>query len=313
MLRDRSSRRHVAAFGLLVAASVGMLAVSGSGPVQELRRGVTFALTPVQEVLVTGTRSVMDVAGALGEIEDLRRENLQLSALVSELQDEVATLEALRQENGRLAEALRTQRALDHMTVAATVVNRQATDFERVITLDRGAESGVELGDAVVSEGGALAGSVVEVGTGWSSVRLLSDTRSLVIGLDATSRATGEVTGRLSSPLAMENIPVTDEVAAGDPIVTAGLDLGRRFRSAYPKNLLIGTVVDVQRDPGLVVQTALVEPAADLDRIETVLVIVDYTPPRRPTDGVDGGTLADEGDAITGEDGGDEAGGTDGP
>jgi rod shape-determining protein MreC len=125
-------------------------------------------------------------------------------------------------------------------------------------------------------------GIVVEVGSDHAFVRLLSDTRSLVIGLDVTSRATGEIRGRLSSPLAMLNVPVTQRVEIDDRVVSAGLDLGRGYRSSVPKGLLIGRVVDVRRDPAAVVQTALVEPAADLEGLELALVITDQRGPRPP-------------------------------
>ena len=40
-----------------------------------------------------------------------------------------------------------------------------------------------------------------------------------------------------------------------------------------PKGLLIGQVIDVRRDANDVVQTAYLQPAADLDKLEYVLVI----------------------------------------
>jgi hypothetical protein len=58
--------------------------------------------------------------------------------------------------------------------------------------------------------------------------------------------------------------------------VTAGLELGGGVRSPYPKGLLIGQVVDVRRDANAVVQTAYLQPAANLDKLEFVLVITDY-------------------------------------
>jgi rod shape-determining protein MreC len=282
MLRDRAARRRAVTFALLVAACLMLLAVGRSAPAQELRRGVNFALAPVQDALSNATRSLTSVLGAVTEIDQLRRDNLALTAHVDELEDEVSQLQAVREENARLARLLRTQRTLDRETVAAQVIARQVSQFERGITLDRGTEAGIELGHAVLSDGGALAGSVVEVGDGYAAVRLLSDTRTLVIGRDATTRATGEVIGRLSAPLAMANIPVTEEVSVGDQVVTAGLSLGRRFRSYYPPGLLIGRIVDVQQEPGSIVQTALVEPAAELDRLEHVLVVTDYSAPRPP-------------------------------
>lgn len=255
------------------------MSVSESAPLQELRRGINFALAPIRETLAQGTRSVTSVITAVTEIDRLRRENVELSERVERMADELDQLAAVRHENERLSRLLETRATLKRETIAAEVVARQSTQFERVITLDRGGDSGVELGDAVLSEGGALAGTIIEVGSNHATARLISDTRSLVIGIDSASRSTGEVIGRLSAPLAMGNIPATDRVEVGDIIVTAGISLGREFRSFYPRGLLIGRVVDVLMDPGAIVQTAFVEPAARLDHLETVLVITDYQAP----------------------------------
>ena len=48
------------------------------------------------------------------------------------------------------------------------------------------------------------------------------------------------------------------------------------IRSPYPKGFLIGTVIDARHDPNEVVQTVFLEPAANLDQLEFVLVITDY-------------------------------------
>ena len=102
MLRDRLARRRAVVFVLLVGLCLAMLVVSGSAPVQELRRGVIFAVSPVQDTLADGTRSVTSVLGAFGEIDTLRRENQDLQAQVAQLQDEIATLSSVRQESARL-------------------------------------------------------------------------------------------------------------------------------------------------------------------------------------------------------------------
>ena len=59
-------------------------------------------------------------------------------------------------------------------------------------------------------------------------------------------------------------------------VVSAGIELGGGVRSPYPKGLLIGQVVDVRRDANAVVQTAYLQPAADFDKLEFVLVVLDY-------------------------------------
>ena len=74
----------------------------------------------------------------------------------------------------------------------------------------------------------------------------------------------------------MQNIDVDETVQIGEEVLTAGIELPGGIRSPYPKGLLIGQVVDVRREPNAVVQTAYLEPAADLDKLEYVLVITDY-------------------------------------
>ena len=222
MLRDHTARRRLIVFAGLVATCLVMLLVSNSGPVQELRRGVNFAVAPVQGSLAEGTRSLTEVLGAFGEIDALRRENIDLRDSVQQLQDQVAAFESMVEENKRLTRLLEVRDRVPQATVAAGVIGRQATQFERVLTIDRGSASGIRQGAPVLSEGGALAGRISEVGENWAAVMLISDTRSLVIGLDSRTRATGEVTGRLSAPLAMANIPRTDRsrsmIASSRPV-----------------------------------------------------------------------------------------------
>jgi rod shape-determining protein MreC len=279
-LRDRSSRRRLVVFGGLVGACLVMLLVSDSGPVRELRRGVGFAIAPVQGSLADGTRSVTEVLGAFGEIDSLRRENTDLRDTVTRLQDELASLESVAEERERLAKLLEVRDRIEQATVAAGVIGGQASQFERVLTIDRGSASGIRAGDPVLSEGGALAGRISEVGENWASVMLISDTRSLVIGRDSRTRATGDVTGRLSAPLAMAKIKSTDRIDVGDRVVTAGIDL-KRFQSLFPPGIPIGRVVDVQAEAGAIFKTALVQPQADLDHLEDVLVLVDLEGRRR--------------------------------
>lgn len=282
MLQNRATRRRIITYATLVAAALLMLAASTTAPMVDLRHAINYALTPLQSGLAQVTRSVTSIVGAVGDIDQLRRQNDQYAAQIEQLQTQVQQLAAIKTENDRLAALLGIRGTLDYHTEPATVIGRQATQYERVVTLDRGTDSGIATGDPVLSEGGALAGMVVDAGSNYASVMLVNDTRSVVIGLDQASRATGEVDGRLSGPLAMTKVPTTQTVAVGDTVVTAGLDLGADVRSPFPKGILIGRVVDVQTDPTAIVQTALVQPATDLDNLEYVLVITDAQPAATP-------------------------------
>jgi rod shape-determining protein MreC len=283
-LRERRTpRRRALIFTGIVAACLVLLALGRTEPAQELRRGIHYAVSPIQAALAGGTRSVTQVLGAFAEIDQLRQANRTLRGQVEELTQQVEELAGLREENARLNKVLDTRRALarDHETMLATVIGREATQFERVITLDRGSDSAIEVGDAVLSDGGALVGTVVEVGPTYSYVRLINDSRSLVAGRDSRTRATGMISGRLAQPLEMTDIRVTDKIEIGHTVETAGINEGRRFQSLYPRGLVVGQIIDVRQNPGSVVQTAFVEPAADLDHLESVLVITSFDNGRR--------------------------------
>ncbi|HEY7701552.1 MAG TPA: rod shape-determining protein MreC, partial [Candidatus Limnocylindrales bacterium] len=107
-------------------------------------------------------------------------------------------------------------------------------------------------------------------------VQLVNDTASTVIGELASSGATGEVVGQLGGVLVMRNVDATETIQLGDEVLTAGIELPGGVRSPYPKGLLLGQVVDIVRDANAVVQTAYLQPAADLDKLAYVLLITDY-------------------------------------
>lgn len=283
--QTRATRRWIFTYAFLIALCLILIALSSAGPVQDLRRGINFAVSPIQGTLAGATRSITSIFTAIGEIDQLRRENRSLTDQVAALENEIQQLQAVKTENERLSQLLGLKATLEYSTVVAAVIGRQATNLERIVTLNRGTDAGVAVGDPVLSEGGALVGVVIDAGTNYSSVMLISDPRSVVIGMDVVSRATGELQGRLSALLEMTNIPTTEQIAPDDTIVTAGIDLGGPSRAPFPPGLLIGRVVEVQNDASAVVQTALIQPAANLDDLEHALVVIDFQPPVVPKPG----------------------------
>jgi len=276
VLNSRSVRRQIVVYVLMLAVSMLMLAFSHSAPVTELRRGVGFALAPIQQTLRGSAQTLGSVFSTIGEIERLRQQNEDLARRLNEVEAQNQGLESLRAQNELLTALLAVHSSFDYETVAAEVISKRITDQERGISLDRGTDVGIEVGDPVIGPGGALIGQVVDAGSGYSRVLLISDTRVNVAGLVESSRAVGLISGHLGQPLEMVNIPAEVTVNIGESVVTAGIELAAGIRSPYPKGLLIGSVAFVSRSPDQLFQTALLTPAADLDRLEYVLVITNY-------------------------------------
>jgi len=276
LFATRSARRRGIAYGLLLAATLILMAFSSAPPVVEFQKGIGYAFRPVQSFLADIARGVDSVAGAVTEIDQLRRTNEALLRENDRLRVESGRAAEVARENTQLTGLLQLRSGLDYTTVAATVIGRESSDFRRVVTIDVGTDQGVTVGDVVIAAGGALAGRVIEAGSAASSVLLINDTSSTVIGQVQSSAATGEVNGQLGGVLSMQDIDSTEKVRIGEEVVTAGIELGSGVRSPYPKGLLIGQVVDVTRDANAVVQTAYLQPSAELDKLEYLLVITDY-------------------------------------
>jgi rod shape-determining protein MreC len=272
----RAGRRRGATYAILVALSLFLLGVGSAPPLQELRHAMGFALAPIQGALSGAARSTGSLAGALLSIDRLRTTNEQLDQENEQLRAQNQQLGEVRAENAQLTALLHARSALQYTTVEGTVVGRGVAPNERVATLDVGSARGVAVGDVVVGPGPSLVGRVVEVGGNYSRLVLLSDPRLSVVGMTQVGRAIGEVQGQLGASLAMSQIPSTEKVDINENVVTAGLSLGDCVRSPYPKGLLIGRVVDVRKDPSAIVQTALVQPAVPLDKLEFALVVTDY-------------------------------------
>jgi rod shape-determining protein MreC len=275
LLASRTTRRRGIAFATLVAVCLVLMAFSGSPGVRELRNGITFAFQPALSTLDGVGGAISSIFTALSEMDTLRLDNAQLRDENDRLRAENARLAEIQRENELLTGLLQLRNGFSYETVAAEVISWESSEFRRLVTLDRGTDDGVENGDVVIAQGGALAGRVIEVGPNFAKVLLITDTESTVIGM-LPSAGTGEVVGQVNGVLVMTRIDVDEEVDPGMEIVTAGIELSGGARSPFPKGLLIGQVIDARRDANAVVQTAFLLPAAPLDRLEYVLVITNY-------------------------------------
>lgn len=273
---NRAARRRSVTYIALLATSLVLMTTSANPLVRDIQHGIAFGFKPFQQAIDGLARDVISIGGAITEIDQIRVENEALRSENVQLRIDKQTTDELRRENDQLTSLLQLRHGLTFRTLAATVIARESSEARRVITIDRGSDDGLQAGFVIVAAGGALAGRIIDVGPDFAHVVLISDTTSTVIGQLLGSTATGRVEGQLGGALLMEDVDSNVEVPLGQEVFTAGIELGGGIRSPYPKGLLIGRVVDVKRDPNAVVQTVYLEPAADLDRLEFLLVITDY-------------------------------------
>ncbi|HKO34785.1 MAG TPA: rod shape-determining protein MreC [Candidatus Limnocylindria bacterium] len=267
-------------FAAFTIISLLLLLASQTDPAQTLQSISARALDPIRQAIGGIGSGIAGVFGTIGEIDRLRSENDDLRSRLASAEQRIAELQEAAVENAELRDLLGLTQTLDMDLLPVRIISRDPSNFTWEIGIDAGTDQGLAVGMPVVgsAEGaGALAGSIVSVGSDIATVRLIVDTRSNVVALDQRTRALGLVQGQLGGQLVMVQVDVTDDLAEGDPVVTAGLELAEgAARSPYPKGLLIGHVQAVQQDANALTQTGFVRPALDFDSLERLLVVTDY-------------------------------------
>ncbi len=197
------------------------------------------------------------------ENEALRIENDALKLTISQLQTRAA-------EADRLAGILGFKQTHEQVPmVGARVIAASAGTASRTIEVDRGERDGIRRNMAVITPDGAV-GKVIEVYRDTAQVLLLTDKDGGAGAMLVDSRTQGVVGGTGEPMNQMKYEANEDTVNVGEKIVTSGMD------KIFPRDIPVGTVVESKS--GNTFKQIRVEPAARLDRLEAVIVLLSQDP-----------------------------------
>ena len=203
------------------------------------------------------------------DLRGLRSENERLTRELTEARIGLQQERALAERSRTIQALLDLRTSLTVETVAAEVIAAAATPEFRTVTIGKGTTDGLRPDMAVVAPTGVV-GRVIVPAARAAKVQLLIDRSAAAGALVERSRAQGVVLGNGSDRLSLEYVAGSAEIAAGDTVVTSGID------GIYPKGFVIGLVEKVERTGGSY-GTIVVRPAVDFSALEEVLVVV--TPP----------------------------------
>ena len=269
--RSRSTRLLVAG---LVAASLTTITLDfrggQEGPLATIGRIGVAIITPLQEAVSTVFRPIGNVFSTIGELGSLREENARLRLEIRKIRGEqVRTLglERTVTDLKRLLD-LRGSLGFEGRTIGANVIAESVSNFEWAITIDRGAEDGVEL-DTPVIAGEGLVGRVVRVGKAASAVMLIIDPESHVAARISRTGETGLLAGRREEDLRLELIDTDAVVRPGEPVETSGYEGG-----IFPEGIPIGVVSEVVPSEIDLTKHVMVRPSVDFSALDHVLLIL---------------------------------------
>lgn len=265
--------RAVIIASLLIAALLAV--VSGLTGENIPSMLVQTALAPLR----SGANAVMNQAEQVYDYifryEQLAAENAALREQITQLQDDALAAAALRRENERLKE-LANLLAIheDYTVVDAYIIARSATnEWNSTLTINRGTSAGITEGMCAITENGAVVGLVVEVGPNYAVIKTVLDSSLQVSATLSENGYGGMVTGGYTSGhsdlLRMDYLPSAAIIRNNDQVVTAG-------STVYPRNLILGYVVDAGFEESAAAKYAMLQPAANIDELEQIFVITDY-------------------------------------
>ncbi|MDD5135987.1 MAG: rod shape-determining protein MreC [Candidatus Omnitrophica bacterium] len=196
----------------------------------------------------------------------LREENRLLRARIDLLNRKIEELKIVSSDNDRLKELLNFRKTIPFTTIPAQVIGRDPSNWSNSIIIDKGLSGGIKQNKAVLSTKG-LVGRVLEVGRYSSKILLITDPNSKVGVMIQRNRQGGILVGRPDSRCRMIYIALDSDVMPGDRVITAG------FGTIFPKDIIVGEVVRVDKEPGRLYKSALIKTAEDLSKLEEVMCI----------------------------------------
>lgn len=235
-----------------------------------LRVWTVGAVSPFQRAGAKGIGNLRGTWSHYFALQNASRENEQLRHENDELKLKLSQLQGKAAEADRLAELLNFRQSQHNVPMlTARVIGTSADTASQTIYLDRGERDGIRRNMGVITPDGVV-GKVVESYRDTSQVLLLTDKDSGVGAMLADSREQSPVGGTGEPLLSMKYIPTDDTVNVGERVVTSGMD------RIFPRDLPVGTIAEIKA--GRPFQTVRVKPAANLQRLEEVIVLLTLHP-----------------------------------
>ena len=264
--------------GIIVGAVVLIIALGAAargGKISFMQNVSGIVKAPMQKVLSSAVNWFDSLYGYLYDYDSLMAENESLRSQLADAQKSARDGIAASEENTRLRKLLELrEKHTDYEFESCKVVLWSSSNWSHSFTISKGASSGIELGDPVVTEYNAVVGQVTELGETWATVSTVIDVDMSLGAYAGNTGASGIVLGEFSlmkDKLAkLTFLADGAQIFVGDEVLTSGSG------GAFPAGLVIGKLTAVQTEAGGQIEYGLVEPQCDFDSLVQVFVIKSF-------------------------------------
>jgi len=226
-------------------------------------------VNPIQRVFIDLRNKLQGNSAYFSNMETIMQENEELKLRNSELETELRELEMIKAENTKFQEYMNlTDKYSSYETIPAYVINRDVSNYSSTLVLNVGTNDGIKEKMTVIADKG-LVGYVISVSENTCKVQVIIDSASTVSCTISTTDESIICKGTLENDqvLRASYIPTGAELIQGDNVYTSGVG------GIYPKGIIIGTIREIITTSNITDRYAIVEPAVDFSKIDTVLII----------------------------------------
>ena len=274
--RKRLGSRFFIGVAVVIVLCVLSALYSGvTGNPSPVTRIVSFVTTPVQRVATGISNFFSHGLSYFTDFDALQAENEELKRQIREMEQTVRDAELALEENAQLRQqAGQPERMRELTTINAEVIARNPGDWATTLTLDKGSNHGVELGDLVTTVDG-MAGYVSELYSNTCEITTVIDVEmqcgALITRTRETAIAEGDYDLMADGNLRLSYLTEDTSVVIGDTVETSGRG------GVFPKGVMIGTVESVLPESNGISYYAVIRPFVDVDTISSVSIVTDYT------------------------------------
>ena len=265
--------RIILVLAVLIAAALAIL--SGLGQQTPAGTLTQVLMAPIRGVGTTLTRTAEQYYSYMFRYEALAAENEALKADIAQMEDVARQADATSRENQRLRALLEFKTTHeDYVLVDSYIIGWSSSDFSNTFTINRGKDAGIDINMVAITENGEVVGLVTQAGPNYAVVKTVLDSTLEISATIASSGYNGMVSGGYirgnETLLQMNYLPSSSIIRNKDQVVTSG-------STVYPRGLILGYVVDAGFEETGVAKFALLQPAADIEKLEQVFILTQYT------------------------------------
>jgi rod shape-determining protein MreC len=227
--------------------------------------------SPIEKTFWSAGESASGFLSSLSNAGFLSKENESLKNENQKLLSEIVYLQAITNANQAQSEAsLACQNASFEMLMAGVV----GSDSQDMLSINKGSNDGILEGMPVINQQNVLFGKIFKVYKNFSEVMLISNKNSVINVEIQQSDATkpeieGVVKGKGGLDIYLDLIPIDDTISQNDVLITSALE------GTFPKNLLVGKIVKVEKNDQNPHQQAEVQPFFNISA-DNLFVITNY-------------------------------------